>query len=158
MEQRIRRIPKVCVLMPPVPACGFSSFLLLEIGYNANRSNEPTWQDGGQESEEPMAEQTITLTLPDDLYRRFQEHAALKQRSLEEEVLSLATSALAEDQLPRDIQQAIADLTQLDGASLWQTARTSHLTQEQSEAIEELLFKQQREGLTVEEKVQLEQL
>jgi plasmid stability protein len=105
-----------------------------------------------------MAEQTITLTLPDDLYRRFQEHAALKQRSLEEEVLSLATSALAEDQLPRDIQQAIADLTQLDDASLWQTARTSHLTQEQSEAIEELLFKQQREGLAAEEKAQLEQL
>ena len=90
-----------------------------------------------------MAEQTITLTLPDDLYRRFQEHAALKQRSLEEEVLSLATSALAEDQLPGEMQQAVADLAHLDHAVLWQTARTSHLTQEQSEAIEERLFKQQ---------------
>ena len=105
-----------------------------------------------------MAEQTITLTLPDDLYRRFQEHAALKQRSLEEEVLSLATSALAEDQLPRDIQQAIADLAQQDEVALWKTARNSHLTQEQSETIEELLFKQQREGLTIDEKAQLEQL
>ena len=105
-----------------------------------------------------MAEQTITLTLPDDLYRRFQEHAALKQRSLEEEVLSLATSALAEDQLPGEMQQAVADLAQLDEAALWQAARNSHLTQEQSETIEELLFKQQREGLTVEEKAQLEQL
>lgn len=105
-----------------------------------------------------MAEQTITLTLPDDLYRRFQEHAALKQRSLEEEVLSLATSALAEDQLPGEMQQAVADLAQLDETTLWRIARTSHLTQEQSEAIEELLFKQQREGLTLEEKGQLEQL
>jgi plasmid stability protein len=105
-----------------------------------------------------MAEQMITLILPDDLYRRFQEHAALKQRSLEEEVLSLATSALAEDQIPRDIQQSVDDLAHLDEAALWKTARNSHLTQEQSEAIEELLFKQQREGLTVEEKAQLEQL
>lgn len=113
---------------------------------------------GGQESEEPMAGQTITLTLPNDLYRRFQEHAALKQRSLEEEVLSLATSALAEDQLPGDMQQATADLAQMSEAALWRTARNSHLTQEQSEAIEELLFKQQREGLTIVEKVQLEQL
>jgi uncharacterized protein YnzC (UPF0291/DUF896 family) len=112
----------------------------------------------GQESEEPMAEQTITLTLPDDLYQRFQEHAVLKQRSLEEEILSLATSALAEDQLPRDIQQTVADLAQMNEVALWETARNSHLTQEQSEVIEELLFKQQREGLTVEEKVQLEQL
>ncbi|HEU5198095.1 MAG TPA: hypothetical protein VFU32_00585 [Ktedonobacterales bacterium] len=105
-----------------------------------------------------MAGQTITLTLPNDLYRRFQEHAALKQRSLEEEVLSLATSALAEDQLPGDMQQATADLAQMSEAALWRTARNSHLTQEQSEAIEELLFKQQREGLTIVEKVQLEQL
>jgi hypothetical protein len=118
----------------------------------------PPGRWGGQESEEYMAEQTITLTLPDDLYRRFQEHATLKQRSLEEEVLALATSALAEDQLSRDIQQAIDDLTHLDEAALWKIARNSHLTQEQSEAIEELLFKQQREELTVEEKVQLEQL
>ena len=105
-----------------------------------------------------MAEQTITLTLPDDLYRRFQEHAALKQHSLEEEVLSLATSALAEDQLPGDMQQAVADLGKLDEAALWKTARNSHLTQEQWETLEELLFKQQREGLTAGEKAQLEQL
>ncbi len=104
-----------------------------------------------------MADQTITLTLPYDLYRRFQQHAVLKQQSLEEDVLSLATNALAEDELPADMQQAVSGLSQLDTAALWQAARRQ-LPPKQAKALETLLFKQQREGLTPAEKAQLEQL
>jgi|SRR5579862_740286 len=104
-----------------------------------------------------MADQTITLTVPDALYRRFKQHAVLKQQSVEEDLLSLATNALVEDELPPDMQQAITALTSLDTATLWQEARRQ-LTTEQAQELEELLSKQQREGLTSAEKTQLEQL
>ena len=105
-----------------------------------------------------MAEQTITLTIPDDLYRRFEQHAAFKQHSIEEDLLSLATTALAEDEIPADLLEALAALAQLDEASLRQVARTSTLTPELGEKIETLLFKQQREGLSPAERAQLESL
>lgn len=104
-----------------------------------------------------MADQTITLTLPDDLYQRFQQHAVRNHQRLEEDVLSLATNALTEDELPADMQQAVARLSQLDTPALWQAARRQ-LTPKQSKTLEVLLSKQQREGLTPAEKAQLEQV
>jgi len=104
-----------------------------------------------------MADQTITLTLPDDLYQRFQQHALLKQHSVAEEVLTLATNALTEDELPYELRQQIAALPSLDNTSLREVAQRK-LTHEQEEAIEELLFKQQREGLSSTEIAQLTQL
>lgn len=109
-----------------------------------------------------MAQQQITLTLPDDMYRRFQQHAASRKHSIEEEVLLLVTSALAadeaEDEIPADIQAAVAALSQLDDAALWQVAHTTKLTPAQAEEIETLLFKQQRVGLSPSEKARLEGL
>lgn len=84
-----------------------------------------------------MADQTITLTLPDDLYQRFQQHALLKQHSVEEDLLSLATNALTEDELPYDLRQQVAALGSLDNASLREVAQRK-LTHEQEEALEEL--------------------
>ena len=104
-----------------------------------------------------MADQTITLTLPDDLYQRFQQHALLKQHSVAEDVLSLATNALAEDELPSDLRQQVAALSSLDNTSL-RTVAQRRLTHEQEETVEELLFKQQREGLSSAERAELEQL
>ncbi len=105
-----------------------------------------------------MAEQTVTLTIPDDLYRRFQQHAAFKRHSIEEELLSLATAALVEDEIPADMLEAVAALVQLDDATLRQVAHNSALTPEQEQEIETLLFKQQREGLSPTEKARLEDL
>lgn len=104
-----------------------------------------------------MADQTITLTLPDDLYQRFQQHALLKQHSVEEELLSLATNALVEDELPKELREQVAALSSLDNAALREVAQRQ-LTHEQEEAVEELLFKQQREGLNFGEKTELEKL
>ncbi|HUY75424.1 MAG TPA: hypothetical protein VMV29_01540 [Ktedonobacterales bacterium] len=54
-----------------------------------------------------MADQTIILTLPDDLYQRFQQHALLKHISVEEDVLSLAIIALSEDEM---LAERVSDL------------------------------------------------
>jgi plasmid stability protein len=76
-----------------------------------------------------MAEQTVTLTIPDDLYRRFQQHAAFKRHSIEEELLSLATAALVEDEIPADMLEAVAALVQLDDATLREVAHNSAMTE-----------------------------
>jgi len=95
-----------------------------------------------------MAQQQITLTLPDDEYRRFQQHAAARHHSVEEELRDLVASALAtdeaEDAIPADIQAAVDALPQLDDAALWQVARSSTLTPRQSSELERLHFKRQR--------------
>lgn len=106
-----------------------------------------------------MADQTITLTvtLPDDLYQLFQQHAALKQRSVAQDLVALAMDALVQDELPVEVNQEVAALAHLDTPALWQTARRQ-LTAEQSATLENLLFKQQRAGLTRTEKMRLEQL
>jgi len=104
-----------------------------------------------------MSDQTITLTLPDDLYQRFQQHAALKQRGVAQDLLSLATNALVQDDLPVESQQEVTALGQLDTPALWQMARRQ-LTSDKAATLETLLFKQQRTGLTKSEKTRLEQL
>jgi len=63
----------------------------------------------------------------------------------------------------RDLEQSDVlselseSLSKLDDASLWQMAQR-HLTTEQEETVEELLFKLQREGLTSDERAQLDQI
>jgi hypothetical protein len=66
----------------------------------------------------------------------------------------LATEALDDEPIPLDIQEAVALLPVLDEAALWQTAR-SRLSPADSDEVEALHFKQQREGLTPAEKYRL---
>ena len=101
-----------------------------------------------------MAHQTLTLNIPDDLYQRLKQRADIARRSVEDELLRLAASALVEDEIPADVAKAIAALAVADDAALWQAAR-SRLSQDVSDEIEELHLKQQREGLTAREKQRL---
>ena len=105
-----------------------------------------------------MAHQTLTLNIPDDLYERIKQRSAITRRSIEEELLILAGTTLIEEEIPADIQEAVAALPSLNDEALWQTARSSRLTPKQSEEIEHLHFKRQREGLTATEKDQLADL
>jgi len=102
-----------------------------------------------------MAQQTLILNIPDDLYHRLQQRAEFSRRTMEDELLDLLTTAMVDDEIPADIQEAVAALASLDDAVLWQTARDSHLTPEQAEEVEELHFKRQREGLTNSEQQRL---
>ncbi|HEY7356910.1 MAG TPA: hypothetical protein VH590_10610 [Ktedonobacterales bacterium] len=106
-----------------------------------------------------MADQTLTLHISDDFYHRLKQRAEFRRRSIEEELLNLATNAMVEDEIPADILEAVAALAQLDDQTLWQVARSSRLSPEQSREIEELNFKRQRgEALTPEEQQRLADL
>ncbi len=106
-----------------------------------------------------MADQTLTLHISDDFYQRLKQRAEFRKRSIEEELLTLATTAMTEDEIPADILEAVAALAQLDDEALWQTARTSKLAPAQLQEIEELHFKRQRgEALTPEEQGRLADL
>ena len=97
------------------------------------------------------ATQTVTLRLPIQLYDRFRRRAEKTHRPIEVEVLeAVAIAAPPEDDLPNDLAQTLANLSLLNDAALWQTAR-QHFLPEDVARLEELHLKRQREGLTPEE-------
>jgi plasmid stability protein len=95
-----------------------------------------------------MTSQLVTLELPTPLYERLRDRAALARRSVEAEARETLASAIQEsDALPADLEAAIAPLTLLSDAELWQAGRT-RLPQDAVEQLESLHLKRQREGLT----------
>ncbi len=94
----------------------------------------------------------VTLQLPVSLYDHFKSRAKRTRRSLQAELLeAVATVATEEESLPRDMEQAIADLQVLDDEALWRAARAG-LSEEARTRLEELNLKQQREGFTPSER------
>ena len=105
-----------------------------------------------------MAVQPVTLNLPNTLYHQVQRRAEKSHRSVEDELLEvIATAISALDELPREITEAMAQLVFLDDAALERVARRT-MASEQVEQMEALNLKQQREGLTPEERQELTQL
>jgi len=95
-----------------------------------------------------MTVQTVTLELPEILYQRLKARAEQTQRSIEDEALDvLATSVTVADELPDDLEAAIAPLSLLDNSALWRAARTT-LPSDVAQELTDLNAKRQREGLT----------
>jgi len=59
----------------------------------------------------------------------------------------MATSVIVADELPEDLEMALAPLSLLDDAGLWRAARTT-LPSDVAQELESLNLKRQREGLT----------
>jgi hypothetical protein len=98
-----------------------------------------------------MTVQAVTLRLPDMLYRRLEQRAREKRRSVEDELVSVVSSALPTiDDLSADIAGDMAQLTFLTDAELWQAAH-SQLPERDAERMQALLWKRQREGLSAAE-------
>ncbi len=104
-----------------------------------------------------MSPQTLTVSVPAGLYSRLKQSADVAQRSIEEELLELLTGALADHTVPPDLAEAVASLSSLDDAQLWQVAR-GQLTGEASGELESLHWKRQREGLHPDEQQRAEEL
>ncbi len=101
-----------------------------------------------------MAVRTLTLKLPDPLYRRLQQRAKEAQRTIEAELMNLiASSVPAADELPTDLAGAVSSLHLLNEEALWRAAR-SVLPVKTSARLEELHLKDQRQGLTAEASAQ----
>lgn len=105
-----------------------------------------------------MAGQSITLHLPDELYRRVKEEADRTRRSVEEELIDVVASVLpGEPTLPDDLATAVEHLDLLDNVALERAAR-SHLSRKSARRLENLHLKRQREGLEEAETREVESL
>jgi len=94
-----------------------------------------------------MANQSVTLQLPDDLYTRIQRRAQAAQHSIEDELVTLVLAgSLETPSLPDDLVSSLDHLTLLDDADLWRAAR-SHLAPADAERLEAIHLKRQRVGL-----------
>ncbi len=103
-----------------------------------------------------MALQTVTVSLPDVLYQQVKQRARRMRRSIEDELVAMVTAALpAIDELAADIAGDIKPLALLTEAELCEAARAT-LSASESERMQVLLLKRQREGLKPEEEEELE--
>ena len=106
-----------------------------------------------------MANETLNMRIPAPIYHRLKERAKAAHRSVEDEVLTIVSAAIAEDVLPASLEAALAALTTADDTTLWRTARDSHLSQADSDAIEQLHFQRQRgETLSAQQEQRLDEL
>ena len=105
-----------------------------------------------------MTLQTITLRLPEVLYRQVEHRAQRMRRSVEDELIIVVSTALpTTDDLPLDIAGDLAQLTFLTDAELWQAAQTT-LPSKDSERMQALMFKRQRDELTAAEEREAQRL
>ncbi len=105
-----------------------------------------------------MALQTVTFNLPDVLYQQVKQRARRMRRSIEDELVAMVTAALpAIDEPAADIAGDIKSLALLTEAELCEAAQAT-LSAGESERMQVLLLKHQREGLKVEEGEELERL
>jgi plasmid stability protein len=96
-----------------------------------------------------MAERTVTIALPDDLYDRLERRAAATRQSIADEVLQLLAAAVpaADERLPSELEAELARMEELDDVALQRAARSS-LAIRKARRLESLHFKVQAGGLT----------
>ncbi len=98
-----------------------------------------------------MNTQSLTITLPENVYWRVQKQSQRMQRTVSEEVAAAITSNLpSQDQIAEDIEHELAALELFSDDELWQAAQMTALDS-RTNRIQILLDKQQREGLTESE-------
>jgi len=100
---------------------------------------------------------TITITLPAPIYSCVERQSQLMRRSIAEELVAVVTEYWQKEALADDIEQALAQLDLLTDSELWQTAQIS-VSSEKTEYMQELVEKQQRDGLTEYENQQAQLL
>lgn len=93
--------------------------------------------------------QTITISLPDDVYQQVKQRSQQNQRGIDEELVLVVSDAL-----PESDTDVLAGLSFLTDEALWQAARTQ-ATPEENARMEVLLAKQKRLGLTTAEEEEL---
>ncbi len=105
-----------------------------------------------------MTTLSVTLDVPTEIYDRVKQRALQSKRTVEAELVdALLTAVPTIDQLSSDLTQVIQSLTLLDDTALESAAQTE-LDQDIAAELEQLNFKQQREGLTKSETERLDQL
>ena len=105
-----------------------------------------------------MPSQTVTLELPDDLYRTAHKLAIATKRPLAAVLQeSLARILPPLDDVPSEEADALAQLSLLDDSALWQESKVS-LSKSQQEILQTLLDRQSEGELTTDEAIHLQDL
>ena len=106
-----------------------------------------------------MISQTVTLQLPEALYRRLAETARVTRRPFEEIALHAleAGSPPGWEDVPAEFQADLAALDRLDDQALWRIARGQRPTSDMARH-EELLEKNQAGALAEAEQLELGRL
>ena len=101
---------------------------------------------------------TVTVNLPDTLYQRMENAAAVTSLSLEEVLQqTLALSELWTEELPPDIHANLSAMALLSDDALWQTARST-LEEDKQLRLEELIEARKAHALTPAEEQEFETL
>lgn len=105
-----------------------------------------------------MALQTVTVHLPEMLYRQVARRAQRMRRSVEDELVEVVSTAMPTmEALPSDIVDDLEQLTYLTDAEMWEAARTT-LPRQNSERMQALVLKRQGVRLTAVEERELKRL
>jgi predicted transcriptional regulator len=105
-----------------------------------------------------MLSHTITLTLPEPLYRTVSTLAQMTQRPLAEILQeSLAHTLPPLDDVPAEEAECLAQMSTMDDAALWHISHTT-LSEHQQEALHTLLDRQNAGELTSDDTVRLQAL
>jgi hypothetical protein len=106
-----------------------------------------------------MITRTITLQLPDDIYRRLERMAEATHQPLEEVVVQTIQGNLppSVDDLPADLQGEMAALQNVNDEALWAIAKET-LPIDQWRRHQALLRKNGSRGLSDKEREELSQL
>jgi plasmid stability protein len=108
----------------------------------------------------PMASlRTITVQLPGPVYKRVQQRAARAHRSVEAEIVALASDLASDtsEELSPDFAEAVEGLAVLDDEALWRAARL-RVPEEASARLEQLHWKRQSLELDAQESEELARL
>lgn len=108
-----------------------------------------------------MPLQTITVSLPEQTYRKVRERAQDKNRTVEDEVLNVVEAALHAaddwDGISREIADEVSQLRFLDDEQLWSAAKHA-MPIGKSERMQTLTEKMKSEGLLDLEQQEARQL
>lgn len=106
-----------------------------------------------------MPTQTISLKVPDQLYKKLAEAADASKRTLDEVILQSIRVGLPPniDNFPDELRANLHALDQESDATLWRIAR-SELAEEKTVIYEELLARNQDNQLSATERTQLAEL
>ncbi len=92
-----------------------------------------------------MNTKAITLNIPQPIYEHFKQRAEQFQRTIEDELLQVVSSAAPEEGLPLALAEEIESMTLFSDKALWKAAR-SRLPAAQLKKLNQLNYKQQKEG------------
>ena len=100
--------------------------------------------------------QSITVELPDNLYKRIRQRARERNRSIEAETTDAVVLAFASVLSPTTAD-LLEQLPYLADQELWQAARM-RVPDEKAERMQQLVWREQGEGLTAAEEEEATQL